>query len=58
MIKTVKYGKLVVVECNVIRMPFDTWVDSLMDSEGKWYDIYTLAEDSSLVAVLDKSLDE
>ena len=58
MIKTVKYGELVVVECNVIRMPFDTWVDSLMDSEGNWYDIYVLADDGSLVAVLDETLED
>ena len=58
MVKTVKYGELVIVECNVIRMLFDTWVDSLMDSDGNWYDIYALAEDGSLVAVLDETLED
>jgi hypothetical protein len=57
MIRTVKYGELVVVELNVIRLPFDTWVDSLQTSDGSWYDIYAIAEDGSLVAVLDETLE-
>lgn len=53
MIRTVRYGELEVVDKNEITQ-FDAWIDSLMDSEGNWYDIHALAEDGSLVAVLDE----
>lgn len=58
MIRTLKYGNITIVECNVIRIPFDTWVDTVECADGAYYDIYALAEDGSLVAVLDESLDE
>ena len=53
MIRTVKYGELEVVDkCEVTK--FDTWIDSLMDSQGNWYDVFALAEDGCLVAVKDE----
>ena len=58
MIRTLNYGELVVAECNVIRTPYDTFIDFVMDSEGNWYKIYALAEDGTLVAVLDEALEE
>ncbi len=58
MLRTVDYGELVVVECNVIRMPYDILVDTVMDSEGNYYDIYHLADDGTLVAVLDETLED
>lgn len=58
MLRTADYGELVVVECNVIRKPYDILVDTVMDSDGQYYDIYHLAEDGTLVAVLDETLDE
>ena len=58
MLRTLDFGNVTIVESNVIRVPYDTYVKSVMDSNGDWYDIYALAEDGSLVAVLDESLDE
>ena len=58
MLRTLDYGELVVVECNVIRRPYDEWIDSVIDSDGNWYNIYALAEDGSLVAVLDETLED
>ena len=58
MLRTLDYGEITIVECNVIRAPYDTYIDSVMDSEGDWYDIYALAEDGSLVAVLDEVLED
>ena len=57
MLRTLNYGDLVIVECNVIRLPFDTLVDTV-ETEDETYDIYALAEDGTLVAVLDETLDE
>jgi hypothetical protein len=53
MIRTVKYGELDVVNKSIVTR-FDTWIDSLMDSEGDWYDVFALVEDGSLVAVKDE----
>ena len=58
MLRTLDYGDLVVVEASVIRRPYDEWIDSVKDSDGNWYNIYALAEDSSLVAVLDETLED
>ena len=58
MLKTLDYGTIKIVECNVIRLPYDILVDTVMDSEGNYYDIYALAEDGSLVAVLDETLED
>ena len=58
MLRTLDYGNVTIVESNVIRVPYDTYVNSVMDSNGDWYDIYALAEDGTLVAILDESLDE
>ena len=58
MIRTVVYGCVTIVESNVIRLPYDTFVDCVEMSDGSWYDIYALAEDGSLVAVLDECLDD
>ena len=58
MLRTLDYGDLVVVESNVIRTPYDECIGSVMDSEGQWYDIYALAEDGSLVAVFDETLED
>jgi hypothetical protein len=58
MLRTLDYGELVVVECSVIRKPYDILVDTIMDSDGQYYDIYALAEDGSLVAVLDETLED
>lgn len=55
MLRTLDYGDLVVVECNVIRTPYDILVDTVMDSDGQYYDIYHLG---SLVAVLDETLED
>ena len=57
MLRTLKYGDLVVVECNIIRLPFDTLVDTV-ETEDETYDIYALAEDGTLVAVLDETLED
>ena len=57
MLRTLDYGNVPIVECNVIRLPFDTYTVSIEDSDGNWYDIYAL-EDGGWVAVLDESLDE
>ena len=57
MIRTLKYGTVKIVECDVIRLPFDTLVDTV-ETEDETYDIYALAEDGTLVAVLDETLDE
>ena len=53
MIRTVKYGELEVVDKNEIT-GLDAWIDSLMDSQGDWYDVFALAEDGCLVAVKDE----
>ena len=58
MIRTLDYGILPIVESNVIRLPFDTHITSIEDCDGNWYDIYALAEDGSLVAVLDETLED
>ena len=58
LIRTLNYGNVTIVESNVIRVPYDTYVNSVMDINGDWYDIYALAEDGTLVAILDESLDE
>jgi hypothetical protein len=58
MIKTIDYGNVTIVESNVIRLPYDTLIGSVEMSDGSWYDIYALAEDGSLVAVLDECLDD
>ena len=58
MIRTLIYGCVVIVEANVIRTPYDKFIDCVEMSDGSYYDIYALAEDGSLVAVLDESLDE
>lgn len=58
MLRTLDYGNVVVVEANAIRIPYDTYVHSVMDSDGNWYNIYALAEDGSLVAVLDETLED
>ena len=58
MLRTLDYGELVIVECNIIREPYDILVGTVMDSEGNWYDVYHLAEDGSLVAVLDATLED
>ena len=57
MLRTLDFGELVIVDCNVIRSRYDEWIDSVKDSDGNWYDIYAL-EDGGWVAVLDESLDE
>lgn len=57
MLRTLNYGDLVIVERNVIRLPFDTLVDTV-ETEDETYDIYAIAEDGSLVAVLDETLED
>ena len=58
MIRTVVYGCVTIAEVNVIRLPYDTFVDCVEMSDGSYYDIYALAEDGSLVAVLDETLED
>lgn len=57
MLRTLNYGDVVIVERNVIRLPFDTLVDTV-ETEDETYDIYAIAEDGSLVAVLDETLED
>ena len=57
MLRTLNYGELVIVEPSIIRIPYDTLVDTI-ETEDETYDIYSLAEDGSLVAVLDEALED
>jgi hypothetical protein len=58
MIKTLIYGCVKIVEANVIRAPYDEFIDCVEMSDGSYYDIYKVAEDGSLVAVLDETLED
>jgi hypothetical protein len=58
MIRTLIYGCVAIVEANVIRTPYDKLIDCVEMSDGSYYDIYSLAEDGSLVAVLDETLED
>jgi hypothetical protein len=58
MLRTLDYGAVKIVECNVIRIPYDILVGTVMDSAGNYYDIYHLADDGTLVAVLDETLED
>ena len=58
MLRTLDYGELIVFDASVVSRPYDEWIDSIMDSNGNWYDIYVLARDGSLVAVLDETLED
>lgn len=58
MLRTVDYGTIKIIECNVIRPPYDILVDTIMDNDGNYYDIYALADDGTLVAVLDETLED
>lgn len=55
MLRTLDYGTIPVVEKNVIRQPYDTFVDTI-ETNCDFYDIFAIAEDGSLVAVLDDCL--
>lgn len=57
MLRTLNYGELVIVEPSIIRIPYDTLIDTI-ETEDETYDIYSLAEDGSLVAVLDETLED
>ena len=56
MLKTLNYGELVIVEPNIIRNS-DTLVDTIK-TENETYDIYSLVEDGSFVAVLNEALED
>ena len=57
MLRTLDYGMLSIVEPSAIRVPYDNFVGAV-ETEDETYDIYALAENGSLVAVLDETLDD
>ena len=57
MLRTLDYGMLSIVEPNTIRFPYDNFVGAV-ETEDETYDIYALAENGLLVAVLDETLDD